>query len=79
MYIRHNLMPVLHYVLWLHFGKVCEQKREQKREKSTTVSRFYPMHSVIQKQIYCVFLALGNFLAIFLGFSRTLKKNPKCE
>ena len=48
----------------LRFGKVCEQKRKQKREKNATGSRFYPTHSVI-----IIGLALGNLLAFFLHLS----------
>ena len=42
-YMHHNLKPILHYALGLRFGKVCEQKLE----KNTTGSRFYPTHGVI--------------------------------
>ena len=38
-----NFMPILHYALVLHFGKVCDQEHE----KNATGLRFYPNYSVI--------------------------------
>ena len=45
-----SIKPILHYVLGLRFGKVCEQKGEKnvrKCEKNATGSRFYPTYSVM--------------------------------
>ena len=44
-----EVKTILHYVLGLCFGKVCEQKGEQKQKNKriATGSRFFPMHSVI--------------------------------
>ena len=44
---KETMKPLLHYVLGLRFGKVCEQQREQKLEKNATGLFFYPTHSVI--------------------------------
>ena len=35
-----RIKPILHYALGLHFGKVCEQKHEQKHEKMQQVCVF---------------------------------------
>ena len=56
-----GIKPILHYALGLRSGKVCDQKRKQKRNRNA----FYPTHI---EQFFCAFLALGNFLAFFLFF-----------
>ena len=60
-----RVKPILHYALGLRFGKVCEQKREQKREKNATGLIFTPMHSVMSNN----FLAFFSRWVIFLAFS----------
>ena len=36
--VRH-VKPILHYALWLRFGKVCEQKREKAQQARVFTQR----------------------------------------
>ena len=66
-----------HYTMRLGcvFGKVCEQKREQKPEKNATDSRFYSMHSVIQNKCLAVFLRWVIFLRFHSRFNASETKH----
>ena len=39
---EETMKPLLHYVMGLHFAKVCEQKHEQKREQKRNRFVFLP-------------------------------------
>ena len=46
-HLHLSIKPIVHCAMGLRFGKVCERKREKKREKNATSSCFYPANSVI--------------------------------
>ena len=54
--IVFTLNPILHYVLGLRFGKVCEKKRKKKTRKTR------------EKRNWLVFLPIGQFSHVFLVF-----------